>query len=282
MNQTTIVENTESVTGGVDTIEVVKTSNPPCEDCGGKCCRNYIVPVTGHDVWRLNTHQRLSPESFLVAGHQQGEHSDGFVLEAGGRSQFMALDKKGDFNRYKPCVFLVELADGRARCGVYASRPTVCRVYPMTIHAGRIGLHEHLICSPNAWSAEEMSRPTWLATLKRTYMEFDIYSEVVKRWNARVAHSPGETFTLHEYYSYLLNVYSKLAQLEAETPPDEMLQFLRSWPTPPRAGGSLEEMRLCRGDIPWLEYITRARAIIDLFYPHVPPQPVTVPIATGY
>jgi hypothetical protein len=46
-------------------------------------------------------------------------------------------------------------------------------------------------------------------------MHFDIYYEVVARWNARVtAQPPTAQFELPEYLSYLLNVYDRLAALD--------------------------------------------------------------------
>jgi Fe-S-cluster containining protein len=236
------------------------------------------VPVTGYDIWRISHDQGLGPEHFVVAGAQPGEHTDGFLLKADERPHYLALDKKGRFHRFQPCVFLVDLANGSGKCGIYQSRPGACRVYPMTLNEGMIGLHKGIVCNPGSWPEEEIRRPHWMSLLKQSYLEFDLYSEVVKRWNALVAHSPDRRFALTEYFSYLLNVYAKLNSLEETIPTDELALIKRTWPVPPRTAAYLDELHLCRGDFPWLDYLVRARAAIDTFYPHVPPQPILVPM----
>jgi len=254
------------------------TANPPCHNCQGACCRSYIVPVTGYDVWRISTSQRLAPESYLIAGHQSEENSEGFLLDPDGRPFFLALDKKGRFHRYQPCIFLLSLAGGQYRCGIYSHRPTACRVYPMAIDKGGVRLSTHALCPPNSWSQREIERPTWLKAIKRIYIESDLYTEVVARWNARVAHSPGQSFTLSEYLSYLMNAHDRLVRLEEEVGEERMTRVEATWPTPPRVAGNLDEMVMCRGDLPWLDFLVRARAEIDRFYPEIPPQPIIIPM----
>lgn len=254
--------------------------NPPCHTCRGGCCRSYVVPVTGYDVWRISTTQRLAPESYLIAGHQKEENSEGFRLDTDGRPFFLALDKRGRFNRYQPCIFLVSLAGGHDRCGIYPHRPSACRTYPMAISRGEVRLSDHAMCPPGSWPQAEIERPTWRSAVKRTYLESDIYSEVVSRWNARVALSHGESFTLTEYLSYLINAHGGLMRLEAEIGEEEMTRVEATWPTPPRVAGNLEEMRMCRGDFPWMDFLTRARTEIDRFYPEIPPQPLIFPMVS--
>lgn len=254
-------------------------ANPPCQGCSGACCRSYVVPVTGYDVWRISTVERLAPESYLIAGHQQGtDNPEGFMLNPDGKPFFLALDKKGRFYRYAPCVFLMFLATGEQKCGIYPHRPAACRGYPMTMTRGRVHVSDHNICPPNSWPQEEIDRPNWRSAVKRTYMESDIYSEVVARWNAMVAHSGGQSFTLNEYLSFVMNVHGRLLRLEEELGADEMARIEATWPTPPRAAGNLEEIRVCRGDFPWLDFLLRARAEIDRFYPAIPPQPAAFPL----
>jgi Fe-S-cluster containining protein len=216
----------------------------------------------------------------VVAGAQPGDHSDGFLLKADEKPHYLALDKKGHFHRYQPCVFLVDLANGSGKCGIYGSRPGACRVYPMTLTDGKMALHDSIVCNPGSWPEEEIRRPQWRAVLTQSYMEFDLYSEVVKRWNALVAHSPDKSFTLAEYLSYLMNVYASLNSLEEATPSGELALIRRTWPVPPRAGAHLDALHICRGDLPWLDYLVRARTAIDYFYPHLPPQPILVPMAS--
>ena len=65
-----------------------------------------------------------------------------------------------------------------------------------------------------------------------------------------------------EYYSYLINVYEGLAGIDAALGPDELERVVMSWRTMPRAEAP---------EPPWLDYVDRARALVDSFYPDVPP-----------
>lgn len=299
----------------------------PCATCGA-CCTSYVVPVFGYDVWLLCTRQRLSPEQFCLIYPEKEPRVEAFQLESGGQRYSLALDKKGRFALKKPCIFLMELpgtpsddedgdGDGKTRgkappgnprCGVYEDRPVVCRTYPMSLWSGVVSQRTGTLCPPDSWPLAAVSHPRWLAPLRRLCMSLDLYGEVVTRWNARVDAHPGVQFSLPEYFSYLLNVYSRLdlvsqaldgehmqAAREHEegdaggTPVDDpqdtgtrlggMQAVEATWPTFPRppldtpqalaAAGTTEH-----GDpLPWLRYFIRARQVIDSFYPHVPPQP---------
>jgi Fe-S-cluster containining protein len=253
---------------------------PPCHDCHGKCCRFYIVPITGFDVWRISTALHLDPTSFVVAGGQRegDKFNDGFILQPDEKPRYLALDKRGKFDRFKPCTFLVDLANGSGRCGIYEHRPAACRVYPMTLNDGAVDLHESIVCTPGNWTPEEVRHRRWVSMLRESYMEFDIYGEVVKRWNTRVAYAGGAELTLKDFLNYIMNAYSRIAEIERDTPPTTLSRVRETWPLPPRRGAFMDEVRLCRGDVPWLDYLMSAREAIDAIYPQLPPQPLLVPI----
>src|ERR1043165_3124657 len=85
----------------------------PCATCGA-CCRSYVVPLCGYDVWLISTHQRLGPEQFVVTYPQEVGALDGFLLDDESPPYGLALDKQGKFTPHKSCVFLVHLADGHS------------------------------------------------------------------------------------------------------------------------------------------------------------------------
>jgi Fe-S-cluster containining protein len=196
-------------------IAAAATSHSPCATCGA-CCRSYLVPVCGYDVWRISTRQRLAPEQFVVARANEAVRNDGFVLEPGGPSFSLMLDKQGPLRLKQPCVFLVHLAGGHDRCGIYADRPVVCRAYPMALWQGRVGQRNQTLCPPGSWSAQDRQQPAWRVALLHQDLQFDLYAAVVARWNARVqAAAEGRRFALTEYLSYVLNVYDRIAALDA-------------------------------------------------------------------
>jgi Fe-S-cluster containining protein len=251
-----------------------ETRHNPCATCGA-CCRSYIVPLCGYDVWLISTRQRLAPEQFLVAFPQDETCPDGFVLSSEEPPYGLALDKQGKFQPQSSCVFLMHLAGGHTRCGIYNDRPVACRAYPMAIWSRTVFQRSDSLCPPDSWPKREVGRPHWRDALQSFHMQMDIYNEVVARWNARVATAPeGARFPLQEYLSYLLNVYDRLERLAAETGEEELANIEASWPTVPRANADFAELRIRSGDNPWLDYLLRARQVIDGFYPAIQPLPL--------
>lgn len=244
----------------------------PCATCGA-CCRSYVVPVCGYDVWLISTRQHLGPEQFLFACPQQEPGPDGFRL-GDGPTYGLALDKRGPLRATQPCVFLLQLAGGNARCGIYAERPVVCQGYPMSMWRDAVIQRRDALCPPGAWPVADIGLQPWRDALQRLLMRFDIYHEVVARWNARVAAgAPCASFTLLEYFSYLLNVYDRLAALDDEIGAPALATVQTEWRRlPEQATGSACATR-SRDDVRWLRYFARARQIIDAFYSEIAPQP---------
>jgi Fe-S-cluster containining protein len=250
----------------------------PCATCGA-CCRSYVVPVCGHDVWSISTRQRLGPEQFLISYPQREPGPDGFRLVRDGPTYGLALDKQGPLRAEGPCVFLLRLGGGHDRCGIYAERPVVCRSYPMSSWRDAVVQRDDTLCPPASWSAEDVALPTWREALQRQRMRFDVYHEVVARWNARIAEARASApRTLREYCSYLLNVYDRLDRIEGELGAATMARVeagWRSFPDPvlrasavPVHDDSVDHDAI-DDDFVWIRYFERAREIVDEFYPGV-------------
>ncbi|HEU5317665.1 MAG TPA: YkgJ family cysteine cluster protein [Chloroflexota bacterium] len=254
----------------------------PCATCG-ECCRNYIVSVCGYDVWQICARERLSPERFLIVCPQDEPRRDSFFLQHGGQAYGLMLDKKGPLKAKRPCVFLMQLGGGHDRCGIYDHRPVVCQAYPMGLTQGDVTRREGVLCPADAWTAGEVRRPAWRRALQRQRLCFDVYRQVVLRWNARVSHHPGARFAIPEYFTYLLNVYDGLARLDGDVGPDAMSRVEASWGVWPDAAraaaatGALSTPPLRIESAPWLSYLHRVKEILDRFYPGVAPQPLTLP-----
>ncbi len=130
----------------------------PCASCGA-CCRSYLVPVCGYDVWLISTQQRLGPEQFLVPCPQEPPRDDGFLLSQEEPPYGLALDKRGQFHPKQPCVFLIELQGGGTRCGIYAHRPVVCQTYPMTAIDDIVVQYPDTLCPPNSLDTSSAPSP---------------------------------------------------------------------------------------------------------------------------
>jgi len=243
----------------------------PCGTCG-ICCRSYVVPVNGYDIWLISTRERLNPEEFIVAYPLPKKNAESFHLSKDGFNCALALAKKGEFAIERDCTFLVQLGGGHARCGIYEHRPGACRTYPMTLFRNAVIQRKDSRCPPNAWSEEAKRWPSWRVSLKRMDMTFDVYHEVVARWNARVDQSPeGTTYPLTTYLNYLMNVYDRLGQLDAQLGEEALARVRENWAALPEHG-DLSDESVNHDQYPWVTYLSAAREIIDEFYPDVASQ----------
>ena len=93
-----------------ETMEEASTT-PVCNSCGA-CCRNFpFVKVLQSDIDRLENSTGLEPKEFSN------------IDEIDSNKLFMKFNEKGD------CVFLKKI-EGQYACGVYETRPSICRAYP--------------------------------------------------------------------------------------------------------------------------------------------------------
>ena len=45
--------------------DVNKNKEFPCTSCHTNCCKEYVIFVNAHDIYRLSVGLRLSPDNFL-------------------------------------------------------------------------------------------------------------------------------------------------------------------------------------------------------------------------
>jgi Fe-S-cluster containining protein len=122
----------------------------PCATCGA-CCRSYLVPVCGYDVWLISRRLHLDPARFVVAWQEEEPSVDGFRTEPDGPLYSLVLDKRRWSRGGSACVFLLRLPGGHDRCGIYEHRPVSCRAYPMVLLRGAVALGDDPLCPPGAW-----------------------------------------------------------------------------------------------------------------------------------
>lgn len=85
--------------------------------CFNTCCRNKHLPLTPYDVLRLKQGLRMHSDAFLT------RYTLYWMSENTG---FPCLCLRMGQGPGKPCPFVTEKG-----CGVYADRPTACRLYPL-------------------------------------------------------------------------------------------------------------------------------------------------------
>jgi Fe-S-cluster containining protein len=233
-------------------------STTPCSSCG-QCCRGYVVPVCGYDVWRISRELRVDPAAFVVAWQEEEPGSDGFRLEPDGPLFTLVLDKRSWARQRSACVFLMGLPGGQARCGIYGQRPVACRSYPMLLVDGGVVLRGDPLCPPGAWSSADVRDPEWREALQQAAMQYDVYKVVVDRWNARVGSlGSGAGLGFPDYYRYALTAYDALAEFLGA---DEATLRERAATWRVAGAGPVD-------DLPWQRHLNEVREVLrDLEMP---------------
>lgn len=200
-------------------LPVVEIAGPPtpCASCSASCCREYAVPLTGNDIARIMAERSVDFWEFVC----RWEDRDG-LISRGIVPQFrFADDPETPFviglrpvaSRQRPgtrmCCFLDEGdasqgCSSSVRCGVYESRPVVCRVFPFRRDsAGHVGVQPGVergaeiapgrpaLC-PSRWNLtpEQCSRVS--DDLDQCRDEMALLSLLAQRWNRRPG--PWELF----------------------------------------------------------------------------------------
>ncbi len=169
---------------GVCCIAVSVSSDRPdssytCGHCPA-CCRGVRVPLTHHDLRRLQNSQEGAPSSSGLNGlvewllpeeiDMSGE-PESFVETSRGR-RLLVLRHSG-----AGCVLLT---DG-GRCSAHAHRPAACAAYPFTLTGSSLTRLPDAPCAV-PWPTDE--KP-WRAVAARVELELREYLLVVARWNRR-------------------------------------------------------------------------------------------------
>jgi Fe-S-cluster containining protein len=235
----------------------------PCAHCGA-CCRSFVVPLSGDDVWSISTRLRLPPARFVVLSRQREPAWDGFRLRRYAETYSLVLGKQGVFEATAWCIFLTSLQDGTTQCRIYDERPAVCAAYPMAVHGGSVVYRPDALCPPNAWPPGEPSRATWLAAQRRITMQSDIYSEVVQHWNKLIEEAPsGVCFVPAAYLTYIIDVYNNLAELKRSIGVAQVTEIATRWPVRVAMDRACPVVDTHMRD----EYVALVRNRIKAYYP---------------
>jgi Fe-S-cluster containining protein len=176
----------------------------PCARCTEACCKEYLVTITGLDVYRIARGLGLAPLQFAVAVPVQREGIEGFQL---------ALDKQRDGAHAGWCIFWMPFGATSGRCGIYAHRPQVCRTYPATLVDGEVVRRTDVLCPPGSWGpGSTLASEAWRQRTERQYAELEIDAVVNARWNASQVPAVHTTDALDSYLTWMAQVYELLAE----------------------------------------------------------------------
>ncbi len=139
--------------------DVSKTAEFPCISCHTNCCKEYVIFVNAHDIYRLSFELGLAPESFLEI-YGAKDYDLGIKVEEG----LIDLALKQKDSR---CMFLEESKD-IFRCTVNDFKPSVCKSYPFQMKNGKLIQMSDKMC-PVEWNTKEFE--AMMSThLKKTKM----------------------------------------------------------------------------------------------------------------
>ena len=154
--------------------DVSETEELPCDSCHTNCCKEYVIFVNAHDIYRLSFELGLAPESFLEI-YGAKDYDLGIKVEEGLID--LALKQKDD-----KCMFLEESKD-IFRCTVNDFKPSVCKSYPFQMKNGKLIQMSDKMC-PVEWNTKEFE--AMMSThLKKDEDEWKFYDELVLEWNAK-------------------------------------------------------------------------------------------------
>jgi hypothetical protein len=228
------------------------------------------VPVFGHDLYHLVRKRNLDPRSFTFICEQEQPDKVGFRLQGGGPTYGIALDKRDKLEVNQPCIFLVDDDHGLSHCGVYDDRPIACATYPMARIARDVAFLPAALCPPGAWPANETANTEWVKQLRRLARYRDTYVEVVNRWNAWVDMVPAVSRPPEHFVAYVLQVYERLAALDAQVGDDALMSIEQTWASLPVDAPGTDGHQNEPG---WISYLRRVRRVIDEFFPDLAPLP---------
>ena len=154
--------------------DVAETEELPCDSCHTNCCKEYVIFVNAHDIYRLSFELGLAPESFLEI-YGAKDYDLGIKVDEG--LVDLALKQKDG-----RCMFLEESKD-IFRCTVNDFKPSVCKSYPFQMKNGKLIQMSDKMC-PVEWNTKEFE--AMMSThLKKDEDEWKFYDELVLEWNAK-------------------------------------------------------------------------------------------------
>lgn len=177
--------------------------------CAAKrCCSVRTVLPTGADIWRIATALDVPPQSFLRPVAAQSAVEGAFLLGPERQPFHAALARRVVKSRPAACVFLVQLGEHAARCGLDGLRPLPCHAFPAVGDGQIVRVSDEQPCSCRTWALADLDRPHIAAVLHQEQGEREAYHEVIRAWNARIAeHAAPCSFA--DFCDYLLDAYAQ-------------------------------------------------------------------------
>lgn len=177
------------------------------------CCSYYVVYPTGLDVWRIARELQVAPWSFTKAVPAETAAPDTFALDDSGRYFRLALSKSHRRGAgLSPCVFLLRLNDGTARCSLGELRPAACHSFPTLMLDNQVHVRNDGGCTCRQWSMADIDVNRERRLLDEEQEQRATYCRVIANWNAfAVGHSADSPLDYRDFCRFLLDIYTELS-----------------------------------------------------------------------
>lgn len=186
----------------------------PCHEllwlsCAAKrCCSVRTVRPTGGDIWRIARQLHVPPESFLRAIPAPLSAGDGVLFASHGKPMHVALARRAVKERQAACVFLMQIGDDLARCGLGALRPLPCQAFPGVGAGPRVSVAQEHGCTCRDWSLADLDRVAVADLVAREGAERELDRRLVHEWNVQVLAAASTTYDLVGFCGYLMHAYA--------------------------------------------------------------------------
>lgn len=157
-----------------DNSNVSTTGEFPCVVCHTNCCKEYVIFVNAHDIYRLSARLGVAPEAFLEL-YGAKDYALGIKVKEGLID--LALKQKNG-----GCMFLEE-SKNIFRCTVNDFKPSVCKSYPFQMEHGKLIQMSDKMC-PAEWDTAEFDA-MMRTHLKKDEDEWKFYDALVLEWNTK-------------------------------------------------------------------------------------------------
>lgn len=170
----------------------------PCAYCASKCC-SLRVDLTIIEALRVSYTLVLPLLDFLVVRQPTVKHPAKLC------SPFLILNEPSNFafrQNVGHCFHLTRPGELRSRCGIYALRPAICRLYPFSMEQNGIliemGNEQH--CPVN-WMQNDETRERARADFNQFQEDYALEKQWLAKWNTR----PYEDRALETFIDFLMN-----------------------------------------------------------------------------
>jgi Fe-S-cluster containining protein len=189
--------------------------------------------LSGHDIASIANATGLPPHRFVILFRDdeiafEPPGGAGLRLIADGPTMSMALEQYYGSPTKPRCVFLMELADGQARCAVYAHRPAVCASFPFDVTDGVTSIRTDTLCGSDDYQIAGHDLQSRGVNVARAAFEWRLYRIIVAHWNQRVDSQRPRVFSRTELFDYLLEADRRIDQLRSEYTDDELIGLMHA------------------------------------------------------